>query len=124
MKIKINFEDFKQINKGIEAQGSMETIRHPLMVYENDTATNAIVAYTTEYVRHQNLSEAVNANQRAVDLASELFTRGLANFLNVLDAERSLYRSEDELVQSERTVSLNLVILYKALGGGWEKEPS
>ena len=85
---------------------------------------NAIVAYNTEYVRHQNLSEAVNANRRAVDLASELFTGGLVNFLNVLDAKCSLYRSEDELVQSERTVSLNLVILYKALGGGWETEPS
>jgi len=85
---------------------------------------NAIAAYNMEYVRHQNLSEAVNANRRAVDLASELFTGGLVNFLNVLDAERSLYRSEDELVQSERTVSLNLVILYKALGGGWETEPS
>ena len=85
---------------------------------------NAIVAYNTEYVRRQNLSGAVNANRRAVDLVSELFTRGLANFLNVLDAERSLYRSEDDLIQSERTVSLNLVILYKALGGGWETEPS
>ena len=85
---------------------------------------NAIAAYNMEYVRHQNLSEAVNANRRAVDLASELFTGGLVNFLNVLDAERSLYRSEDELVQSERTVSLNLVILYKALGGGWETETS
>jgi len=85
---------------------------------------NAIVAYNTEYVRHQNLCEAVNANRRAVDLASELFTRGLANFLNVLDAERSLYKSEDDFIQSERTVSLNLVILYKALGGGWETEPS
>ena len=81
---------------------------------------NAIVAYNTEYVRHQNLSEAVNANRRAVDLASELFTKGLANFLNVLDAERSLYKAEDDLTQSERTVSLNLVTLYKALGGGWE----
>ena len=78
----------------------------------------------TEYVRRQNLYEAVNANRRAVDLASELFTKGLTNFLNVLDAERSLYGSEDELIQSERTVSLNLVILYKALGGGWETEPS
>jgi outer membrane protein TolC len=78
----------------------------------------------TECVRHQNLSEAVNANRRAVDLASELFTGGLVNFLNVLDAERSLYRSEDDLAESERTVSLNLVILYKALGGGWETKPS
>ncbi|MBI5796367.1 MAG: TolC family protein, partial [Planctomycetes bacterium] len=72
----------------------------------------------------QNLTEAVNANRRAVELANELFSKGLVNFLNVLDAERSLCKSEEELVQNERTVSLNLVILYKALGGGWENEPS
>jgi outer membrane protein TolC len=75
-------------------------------------------------VRRRNLADAVIANRRAVEMATELFTKGLANFLNVLDAERSLYRSEDDLVQSERTVSLNLVMLYKALGGGWENEPS
>jgi len=85
---------------------------------------NALAVYTGEQVRHENLAEAVNANRRAVELASELFTRGLANFLYVLDAERSLYESEDNLAQSEHTVSLNLVSLYKALGGGWEKETS
>jgi outer membrane protein TolC len=66
----------------------------------------------------------VNASRHAVELANELFNKGLSNFFNVLDAERSLYRSEDDLIQSERTVSLNLVILYKALGGGWETEQS
>lgn len=35
---------------------------------------------------------------------------------------RSLYTSEDALVQSSRTVGSNLITLYKALGGGWEKE--
>ncbi len=85
---------------------------------------NALVAYTAEQVRCRNLTEAVNANRRAVELANELFSKGLVNFLNVLDAERSLCKSEEELVQNERTVSLNLVILYKALGGGWENEPS
>ena len=85
---------------------------------------SALAVYTGEQVRHKNLAEAVNANRRAVELASELFTRGLANFLYVLDAERSLYESEDNLAQSEHTVSLNLVSLYKALGGGWEKETS
>lgn len=85
---------------------------------------SALAIYTGEQVRHKNLAEAVNANRRAVELASELFTRGLANFLSVLDAERSLYESEDTLAQSEHTVSLNLVSLYKALGGGWEKETS
>ncbi len=101
-----------------------------LLTYEKAVLTsledveNALVAYATEQVRRHNLVKAVNANRRAVELANELFTKGLANFLNVLDAERSLYKSEDDLVQSDRTVSLNLVILYKALGGGWEKEPS
>lgn len=85
---------------------------------------NALVAYTMEQVRQKNLLEAVNAHRRAVNLAIELFTKGLANFLNVLDAERSLYKSEDDLAQSEYTLSQDLVALYKALGGGWETESS
>jgi outer membrane protein TolC len=36
------------------------------------------------------------------------------------DSERSLYAAQDALVQSDQTVSLNLVQLYKALGGGWQ----
>jgi outer membrane protein TolC len=47
---------------------------------------------------------------------------GLADFLGVLDAERSLYAAQDALVQSDQTVSLDLVQLYKALGGGWQNE--
>jgi outer membrane protein TolC len=50
-------------------------------------------------------------------------TLGLADFLNVLDAQRSLYASEDQLVQSEQTVAANLIALYKAMGGGWEIAP-
>jgi multidrug efflux system outer membrane protein len=53
-------------------------------------------------------------------LAHDLYQKGLGSFLNVLDAERSLYQTEDQLVDSERAVSANLVALYKALGGGWE----
>ncbi len=45
-----------------------------------------------------------------------------ASLLNVLKAQRSLYASQDAMVQSTGTVSTNLVALYKALGGGWEAE--
>ncbi len=45
---------------------------------------------------------------------------GLVDFLNVLESQRQLYTSEDKLVQSERGIVVNLVALYKALGGGWE----
>jgi hypothetical protein len=41
--------------------------------------------------------------------------------LSVLDAERPLYESQDAAVQSERAATLDLVALYKALGGGCEE---
>jgi outer membrane protein TolC len=41
-------------------------------------------------------------------------------FLNVLDAERTLYVTENDLAQSEANMASNLVVLYKALGGGWD----
>jgi outer membrane protein TolC len=38
----------------------------------------------------------------------------------VLDAQRALYLTEADLGRSTAEVTLNLVLLYKALGGGWE----
>lgn len=81
---------------------------------------NALVDYSREQIRYLSLVEATEANRQTVGLAKELYTQGLADFLTVLDAERSLYASEDDLVQSRQTVVLNLIVLYKALGGGWE----
>ena len=60
------------------------------------------------------------SSQKSLDLASRLYASGLTDFLHVLDAERSLYQAQDALVQSDRTVSADLVALYKSLGGGWE----
>jgi len=54
-------------------------------------------------------------------LANELYTKGLGDYLNVLVTQRALFAVEDQLADSQRTVSANLVALYKALGGGWEK---
>ena len=83
---------------------------------------NALVAYANEQVRQGALAEAVAANRRALELANNLYTKGLGDFLNVLDAERSLDQTADQLADSERAVASNLVTLYKALGGGWEVE--
>lgn len=83
---------------------------------------DALVAYAHNQLRRQSLADAVQANRRAVELANELYTKGLTDFLTVLEAQRSLLLTEDQLVQSERAVSTDLVLLYKALGGGWESE--
>jgi outer membrane protein TolC len=48
-----------------------------------------------------------------------LYRTGLVDFLNVLDAERSLFEEQDRLLESRGRVAKNLVRVYRALGGGW-----
>jgi outer membrane protein, multidrug efflux system len=83
---------------------------------------DALVVYENEQIRRKALMDAVDADKQAVDLATDQYKQGVADFLTVLDAERELYAAQDSLVQSDETVSSNLVTLYKALGGGWEIE--
>ncbi|HEY2951892.1 MAG TPA: efflux transporter outer membrane subunit [Verrucomicrobiae bacterium] len=83
---------------------------------------NALVAYGKEKERYLALSEEVDATRRALVLATQIYQSGLGEFLNVLLAERSLFQAEDSLAESQRAVSVNLVALYKALGGGWESD--
>ena len=73
---------------------------------------NSLVAYSKEQVHRKALSDAVAANQRAADISTRLYSDGLTDFLNVLNAERSLFASQDALVQSDRAVSTDLVALY------------
>ncbi|HZL37024.1 MAG TPA: efflux transporter outer membrane subunit, partial [Tepidisphaeraceae bacterium] len=75
---------------------------------------NALVAYAREQERRTALYDAVKANQRAVELATKRYNQGLTDYLNVIDAERSLFSSQDALVQSNRAVGTDLVALYKA----------
>lgn len=81
----------------------------------------ALVAYTQEQQRYQTLTNSVTANQRSVATSTQLYERGLGDFLNVLTAQTSLFQAQDAQVVSRQTISTNLVQLYKALGGGWEQ---
>jgi multidrug efflux system outer membrane protein len=101
-----------------------------LAAYEKTVLTalqdveTALVAYAKEQEHYRSLTEAVASNRQAVDLSMKLYLAGKTDFLNVLTAQRSLYINEDALTQSSRTLATNLIALYKALGGGWEKSNS
>ena len=60
------------------------------------------------------------AGQRAVDLATERYNRGLTDFLNVVDAERQLYDLQEEYAAAQVAQGEQFVRLYKSLGGGWQ----
>jgi len=83
---------------------------------------SALTAYAKEQVRRESLTQSVQADNRATEIATQLYKSGLVDFSRVLDSQTSLYAAQDALVQSDQTVSLNLVQLYKALGGGWQNE--
>lgn len=118
--------DAGRIRANIELQNA--AAQQSLLGYQNtilialQDVESALVAYDKEQARRDILADAVVANRQAVDISSDLYTNGNTDFLNVLNAQRSLLATEDALVQSDRTIATNLVALYKALGGGWETE--
>jgi multidrug efflux system outer membrane protein len=113
-----------RIRANIEVQNARQ--EQAAINYEKSIMTaledveNGLVSFSKEQERSKFLAEAVRANEESVKLANERYIRGLADFLNVLDAQGALFQSEDQLVQSESSVLMNLISLYKALGGGWE----
>jgi NodT family efflux transporter outer membrane factor (OMF) lipoprotein len=80
--------------------------------------------YAAQKDRVRKLNDAVLASEQAVTLASERYDRGLTDFLNVLDAQREEFTLEDQYAIAEQAAALELVALYKALGGGWEQHQS
>jgi len=120
-----NLFDAGRIRSNIQVQNQRE--RQALYRYQQNVLTamedveNALTAHAKEQSRRQLLQQSVEQSRRAVELANTLYQGGARDFLNVIDAERALALAEDQLVQSDRLISTDLVALYKALGGGWER---
>jgi len=111
------------IRQNIEVQSALQ--EQALIQYEAailgalEEVENALVAYAGEQQRRDDLRKATRAAQKTVELAQHKYQAGLTDFSNVMDAQRSLLSFQDQLAQSDGTVTSNLVRLYKALGGGW-----
>jgi NodT family efflux transporter outer membrane factor (OMF) lipoprotein len=80
---------------------------------------NAMTVYKNSILTIKTLREAVRQGEETLSLSLELYKQGLSEFQNVLDAQRSLLSSQDNLVQTQGYSLTALVQLYKALGGGW-----
>jgi multidrug efflux system outer membrane protein len=61
--------------------------------------------------------------QRSVELATERYENGYSDYLDVLDAERSLFNAQLQLASARGDYDRALVDLYRALGGDWTSVP-
>ena len=82
----------------------------------------ALVAYRTSRSRVEQIADAAAASERAADLARLRFSGGVADFLQVLDAERTQLDAQNQLAQSRTEAATAYAALYKALGGVWPAE--
>ena len=87
-------------------------------VQETDNAMNS---YRNSIKQIVALREVRNQGVETLKLSLELYKQGLSPFQNVLDAQRSLLSYENQLEQAHGISLLQLISLYKALGGGWRE---
>ncbi|PZP46318.1 MAG: RND transporter [Azospirillum brasilense] len=81
---------------------------------------DSLVAYRTDRAQLESLDQSVRSAETALSLARSRYNSGLSNFIDVLDAQRSLVQARQQRLQATLSLTSDLVSLYKALGGGWQ----
>lgn len=99
-----------------QADGAAANYEKAVLNALEDTE-NSFVAYDKRQVQLRSLGEQVAASRRAAELADLQYREGTADFLVLLDAQRTQLEAEDALAQSESAVNVAVVAIYKALGG-------
>lgn len=105
-----------------------EIDRDMMLVQYQKAIQNAFKEVADSLAIRQNLGEQfaaqsslVKAAEESYQLADARYKSGLDNFLTALDAQRTLYASEQNLISIELLNYSNQVTLYKVLGGGWHE---
>ena len=81
---------------------------------------DAMVGFLRSQEQMKYLGDSVKASQRSVDLSLLQYREGLADYQRVLDTQRFLTQEQDLMTTVNGEVALNLIAMYKALGGGWK----
>jgi len=93
---------------------------HSIFLTALEDVENALSTYAADEARKRSLQESVLASEEALTLARERYAKGLTSFLDVLSAEKTLYEAQENHCKSSAAVILDIITLYKALGGGWD----
>lgn len=107
------------------AQAGTEAAR---LAYERDVrlalrdVEDALTGLNSERRRQVSLAAAVGDSQQALDGATRLYRKGLSGYLPVLTAQRAANETRDALALSQWEEVRDAILLYKALGVGWQKD--
>jgi outer membrane protein, multidrug efflux system len=83
-----------------------------------ESALGQVANYARE---EEHLRREVDAAREAFGISQLQYRQGVADLLNVLQAQQTLFEARDELAQAKLARQQALVHLYEALGGGWQE---
>jgi multidrug efflux system outer membrane protein len=110
---------------------SAEARAQEVVARYQQTVQQAVREVSDALIGHRKRREArleqetlVQVLRNATGLSTIRYDGGVTSYLEVLDNERQLFTAELDLAQARRDELLAVVQLYRALGGGWQFEPS
>jgi NodT family efflux transporter outer membrane factor (OMF) lipoprotein len=116
--------DFGSVDANIQAQNQATRAQaanfKKVVLSAIAEVDNGLTTYDGERIRLESLGRAIIDAQRALDLATQRYDRGIIDYLNVLDAQRSLFNLLDQRAVSENAAVSDFVNVCQSLGGGWE----
>jgi NodT family efflux transporter outer membrane factor (OMF) lipoprotein len=86
----------------------------------NSEVEDAIVGFLQSQEQVRSLQKGVQSSERSVELALTQYREGTTDFNRVFNLQSILFNQQDELAVAQAAVTLSLVRIYKALGGGWQ----
>jgi len=98
-------------------QGVIEYAKVVLKAFSE--VEGALLTRKKQLERRRLLLDFVSEANAAYEMARERYARGVTGYLNVLDAQRSYFQAQENLVLAELAILTNRVTLHRALGGGW-----
>ncbi|QHB28792.1 multidrug transporter [Pseudomonas monteilii] len=111
--------DYAQIQKDINVARYESSIQSAFR-----EVADGLAARATYGKQLHSQSMLVDNNQHYFSLAQQRYSEGVDNYLAVLDAQRELFSAQQQLIEDRLNQLQSEVNLFKALGGGWQSEPS
>jgi NodT family efflux transporter outer membrane factor (OMF) lipoprotein len=122
--VRWNILNYGRINNQVRLEDAL--LQQLIVNYENTVlrAQQEVEDSMVGFLRRQEeagfLEDSVKASQRSVDLSMLQYREGLIDYQRVLDSQRFLTDQQDVWTATRGNVIINLIAMYKALGGGWQ----
>ena len=112
-----------EIKKNIQVQTAIE--KQLLAEFEGiilkavGEVHDALDANAQEILRNESLKSGLKSAISNLEIAKDKYSQGLIKFTDVLNSQLEVFSIENEFVSSEGKKVINLITLFKSLGGGW-----